>query len=76
MFTDSEGKYTVGFCMWCGKDFYTIDEVHQHNDNELAECAEFQRGKDTVRMSTPECIPPALQALFDEADKAESEDTE
>ena len=79
MFTDAEGNHTVGFCLWCGKDFYAIEEERQHTDNDMAECAEFQRCKHTVRMNTPEgkiCIPPGLQALFDEADLAESEEKE
>ena len=76
MFTDAEKNHTVGFCLWCGKDFYSMDEVEQHNANDMAECAEFQRGKDAVRASTSEgriCIPPMLQALSDDADLADSE---
>jgi hypothetical protein len=79
MFIDSEGNPTVGFCAWCLKNFYSIEEVHQHNDNDMIECAEFQRLKDRVRMNTPEgriCIPPALQALFDEEGTAEGENQE
>jgi hypothetical protein len=79
MFTDSEGNHTVGFCLWCGRDFYCMEEVENHNANDMAGCAEFQRCKDTVRMSTPNgriCMPPVLQALFDEADLADCEDTE
>jgi hypothetical protein len=79
MFIDAEGNHTVGFCLWCGKNFYAIEEERQHTDNDMAECAEFQRSKDTVRMNTPEgriCIPPMLQALFDEADLADRENKE
>jgi hypothetical protein len=74
LFTDAEGKHTVGFCLWCGKDFYSIEQERQHTDNDMAECPEFQRCKDEVRANTPEgriCIPPSLQALFDEEDLAE-----
>ena len=76
MFTDAEGNHTVGFCLWCGKDFYSPEEERQHTDNDMAECVEFQRCKDEVRASTPEgtiCIPPMLQALFDEADLDEGD---
>jgi hypothetical protein len=79
MFSDAEGNHTVGFCLWCGKDFYSRDEVEQHNDNDMAACAEFQRCKNDVRANTPEgqiCIPPMLQALFDEAGVADSEGKE
>lgn len=76
MFIDSEGNATAGLCLWCGKNFYSIEEVHQHKDNDMAECPEFQRLKDSVRASTPEgemCMPPMLQALFDEADETDGE---
>ena len=79
MFTDAEGNRTVGFCLWCGRNFYSLEQERQHTENDMAECAEFQRCKDEVRANTPEgriCIPPMLQALFDETDLADSEGEE
>jgi hypothetical protein len=41
-FTDKEGKPTVGFCLWCNRDFYTDDEVIEHNGNGVNACPEFR----------------------------------
>lgn len=72
MFLDKDGNHIVGFCLWCGKDFYSMEEVDKHNDNDMVECAEFHRLKDCVPMSQGSegriCMPPVLQALFDEAE--------
>ena len=79
MFIDAEGNHTVGFCLWCGKNFYSMEEERQHTDNEMAECAEFQQCKDEVRANTPGgriYIPPLLQALFDDEDLANGENKE
>jgi hypothetical protein len=32
-FTDKDGKATVGFCLWCNRDFYTADEFWEHTGN-------------------------------------------
>jgi hypothetical protein len=42
-FRDSDGNATVGFCLWCGKDFYVMEEVWVHNDNDMEACSEVQR---------------------------------
>ncbi len=42
-FRDSNGNATVGFCLWCNKDFYSMDELWEHNDNDMEACPEFQR---------------------------------
>ena len=42
MFNDKDGKPSVGFCLWCNKDFYSMNEVEAHNSNESAACAVFQ----------------------------------
>ena len=31
VFTDKEGRRTVGFCLWCNRDFYSMEEVYKHN---------------------------------------------
>src|SRR5260370_5673008 len=30
MFNDKDGKPSVGFCLWCNKDFYSMNEVESH----------------------------------------------
>jgi hypothetical protein len=42
MFTDKDGKATVGFCLWCNRDFYTAEEFWEHNGNGANGCPEFR----------------------------------
>jgi hypothetical protein len=42
MFTDKDGKATVGFCLWCNRDFYTAEEFWEHNGNGANACPEFR----------------------------------
>jgi hypothetical protein len=42
MLNDKDGKPTVGFCLWCNKDFYSMNELEAHNSNESAACAVLQ----------------------------------
>ena len=46
MFNDQSGQPIVGFCLWCDKDFYSMDEVESHNANDSVACAVFQQLKD------------------------------
>jgi len=41
-FKDSGGNRTIGFCLWCNKDFYTHEEAKAHNANDSAACPVFQ----------------------------------
>jgi hypothetical protein len=40
---DKDGNATVGFCLWCGKDFYAMAEVWEHNGSGAYACPEFQK---------------------------------
>ena len=51
-FRDSNGNPTVGFCLWCDKDFYSVEEVWEHNENDMRACPEFQRFLDAERGCT------------------------
>jgi hypothetical protein len=42
MFNDVDGKPIVGFCLWCNKDFYSMNELEARNSNECAACAVLQ----------------------------------
>jgi hypothetical protein len=42
MFKVNDDKTTVGFCLWCDKNFYSIVEMDAHNANDSAACAVFQ----------------------------------
>jgi hypothetical protein len=60
-FKDKDGNPTIGFCLWCNKDFYTHEEAKEHNANDLAECPVFQQLKDE------HCMPPVLQMMLEDA---------
>jgi hypothetical protein len=45
MFTDEDGECTVGFCLWCGKDFCSTEEVEAHNADDMAACPAVQKYK-------------------------------
>lgn len=67
--TDAEGNPIIGFCLWCGRDFYDLGDMHEHNADNMAACPVFQEHKDTGGM------PPVLQDLL-EGDEQEDEDDE
>ncbi len=68
MFTDEDGNRTVGFCLWCNKDFYSMEEVEAHNADDMANCWAFQELKDEHIM------PPVLQIMLEEAQKPSDKD--
>jgi len=59
MFKDGDGKPTVGFCLWCNKNFYSSEEVAEHNADHLAKCPVFQQLKDE------DCMPPVMQVMLE-----------
>ena len=60
-FKDSAGNRTVGFCLWCNKDFYSHAEANAHHANDSAVCPAVQELKDQ------HCMPPVLQMMFEDA---------
>jgi len=67
MFTDSKGNRTVGFCLWCGCDFYSFEDHEAHVANDMAACPVFREYKD--KCSTP----PLLEAMFEAAGLTDDE---
>jgi len=61
MFRDAEGNRTIGFCLWCNRDFYSMEEVQAHNADDMAACPAFQDLKEE------QCMPPVLQVMFEQA---------
>ena len=45
IFEDDEGHPIVGFCLWCGENFQSSEEVEAHNSGDMAACSEFQKFK-------------------------------
>jgi hypothetical protein len=70
MFRDAEGNRTVGFCLWCGKDFYSMEEVETHNADDMAACEAFQQ------LKGHQAMPPVLQAMMEEAGLLDDEGTD
>jgi hypothetical protein len=46
---DKSGNTIVGFCLWCDKDFYLMEEVWEHNGDDMEACPEFQKYLDAER---------------------------
>ena len=42
MCIDRDDRPIVGFRLWCGKDFYSMIDVEEHNADDLKECPIFQ----------------------------------
>lgn len=70
LFRDAEGRKTIGFCLWCGCDFYTIEEHEAHIADDMAACLAFQELKDE------HCMPPVLQQMLEDVGPIESADQE
>ena len=43
MFEDEAGNHIVGFCLWCDKNFYSMEEHEAHTADEMAACPAFFR---------------------------------
>jgi hypothetical protein len=68
IFFDKDGRPTVGLCLWCGLDFYNLEEVEEHNGDDMANCPAFQELKDE------QCMPPVLQMMLEETEKSKDEE--
>lgn len=60
MFRDEEGNQIIGFCLWCNKEFYTMEEHEAYIAGNMAACSVFQALKDEHNM------PPVLEAMLEE----------
>jgi hypothetical protein len=70
MFIDKDGNPTLGFCLWCGQDFYSMEEVEAHNADDMADCSIQQQ------LKGEQCMPPVLRAMFEEAGLLDDEATD
>jgi hypothetical protein len=41
--TNENGESSIGFCLWCGRDFYSLDEVWIHNGESADACQVFRQ---------------------------------
>jgi hypothetical protein len=60
MFRDERGNKTVGFCVWCGRDFFTLEEHYAHW-GEPTNCPVF---KEYIEKHP---APPASQETLEDA---------
>ena len=65
---DDNGIPIVGFCLWCGIDFYTPEEADAHHSNESRACLAFQEFKNQCP------TPPVLREMFEAAGLLEEDD--
>ena len=42
MFNDQDGKPIVGFCLWCDKNYYSMQEAAAHHANGSEGCPAFR----------------------------------
>jgi hypothetical protein len=61
LFRDLNENRTIGLCLWCGQDFYSMDEVEAHDADDMAKCPAFQE------LKGQQCMPPVLQAMMEQA---------
>jgi hypothetical protein len=67
MFTDKDGHRTVGFCVWCDSDFYSLAEVKAHNAKNMKACPIFQK------LKPYNCMPPVLQVMLESIDRRQKD---
>jgi hypothetical protein len=46
MFIDNDGNPIIGFCLWCNKDFYSLEDAEAHNADRSKACPAFQDLRD------------------------------
>jgi hypothetical protein len=62
---DKHGNRIVGFCLWCDKDFYSMDEVSAHNADNMKACP--VHGELINRPGGYPYMPPILQIMLEQA---------
>lgn len=45
---DQDAPPIIGFCLWCERDFYSMEEADSHHADESKVCHGFQKWNDTV----------------------------
>lgn len=62
---DKDGNRIVGFCLWCDKDFYSMEEVEAHNADNMKACPVHEEL--TNRPGGYPYMPPVLQDMLEQA---------
>jgi hypothetical protein len=59
LFIDEDGCLIIGFCLWCNRDFYSLQEAEAHIYDGSGACPMLRE------MSREPSMPPLLQILLD-----------
>ncbi len=59
VFTNGEGNFVIGFCLWCHQDFHSFKEAEEHNFDGSRECPLFPE------VSREQSVPPVLQIMLE-----------
>jgi hypothetical protein len=62
---DKDGNPIVGFCVWCNRDFYSMEEVEAHNRDNMKACPVHQEL--TSRPGGYPFMPRILQIMLEQA---------
>jgi hypothetical protein len=57
MFKDAYANPTVGFCLWCAENFYSIEDVEKLNTNVWRLARNFKMSSGGVDLSTVRTRP-------------------
>jgi hypothetical protein len=71
---DKDGNPIVGFCLWCDKDFYSMDEVETHNADNMKACHVHEEL--TNRPGGYPYMPPILQIMLEQAGLPKGDESE
>ena len=58
MFHDAAGNPIMGFCLWCNRDFCSMEEHEAHVENDMAKCRVFQE------LKGEQCMPPVIAQIL------------
>ena len=62
---DKAGNRVVGICLWCGRGFYSMEEVEAHNEGDMKACP-VHHGLINRSGGYP-YMPPVLQDMMEQA---------
>jgi len=65
VFRDRDGNPIVGFCLWCDKDFYSLEEVEAYNADNMKACPVHEELIN--RPGGYPYMPPVLQGMLEQA---------
>ena len=70
---DKDGNRIVGFCLWCDKDFHSMEEVQAHNADGMKACPVHEEL--TKRPGGYPYMPPVLQDMLEQAGLLKEDET-